>query len=357
MALSVESTARRAATWTLVALSIVVAALALWKIRIVIALLFLGIVVASAMRPSVDWLDRRWRVPRGVGVFLHYVLVAGALALFLWLVVPRALNQLEQAIGNVPTTAQELHHQAAHSTGIRHEILVAVQKRLKQLPSGTGLIHPALTVTKAAFEALVGILFVFAVGAYWIFERERTIGVVQSLVPRRHRRVVRDTWVLIDRKLGAFVRGESILILFVAVLLSLAFRLDGLPYWLLLGSLAGVLEIVPIVGPLAAGALAVGVGLTVSWQVALGAGLAVLILRQFEDYVVVPRVLGHAVGLSPLVVLVSVTAIGILLGAFYVLLAIPIASVLATLVDVVLRDRDPAEEDTPAVLFTGARER
>jgi predicted PurR-regulated permease PerM len=67
-------------------------------------------------------------------------------------------------------------------------------------------------------------------------------------------------------------------------------------------------------------------------------------------------VLGHAVGLSPLVVLVSVTTIGILLGGFYVLLAIPIAAVLSTLVDVVLRDVDPAEQEVPTVMFTGAKE-
>jgi len=110
------------------------------------------------------------------------------------------------------------------------------------------------------------------------------------------------------------------------------------------------------VGPLVAGALAIGVGLTQGWHVALFAGLIVLGLRQFEDYVVVPRVLGHAVGLSPLVVLVSVSTVGILLGGFYVLLAIPIAAVLATLIDVVLRDVDPAEQDVPAVLFAGAKE-
>jgi predicted PurR-regulated permease PerM len=79
-------------------------------------------------------------------------------------------------------------------------------------------------------------------------------------------------------------------------------------------------------------------------------------MRQLEDYVVIPRVLGHAVGLSPLVVLFSVTSIGILLGAFYVLLAIPIAAVAVTLVDVVVRDVDPAEEDVPAVMFSGAKE-
>ena len=196
-------------------------------------------------------------------------------------------------------------------------------------------------MTKTAFEVLVGIFFIFAVGAYWIFERDKTIALVQSLVPRQHRRVTRDTWVLIDQKLGAFVRGELILIVFVAVVLSAGFFAIGLPYWLLIGSFAGLVELVPVIGPLAAGALAVGVGFTQSWHMALFAGLIVLAVRQFEDYVVVPRVLGHAVGLSPLVVLFSVTAIGILLGGFYVLLAIPIAAVLATLVDVVVRDADP----------------
>jgi predicted PurR-regulated permease PerM len=138
--------------------------------------------------------------------------------------------------------------------------------------------------------------------------------------------------------------------------LSLSFWAIGLPYWLLVGTFAGIFEIVPVIGPLVAGVLAVGVGLTQSWHVALFAGLIVLAVRQLEDYLIVPRVLGHAVGLSPLVVLVSVTSVGILLGGFYVLLAIPIAAVLATLVDVVLRNVDPAAEEVPTLMFTAARE-
>jgi predicted PurR-regulated permease PerM len=345
------TTARRAAVATLVVLGIVVAALALWKIKVVIALLFLGFIIAAAMRPSVDWLERRGRVPRGVGVLIHYLVILGLVALVLWLFVPRAIDQVQAA-----TSGNALHRQAVHSTGFKHEILTGVEKRLKRLPSGGNLVQTALEVTKTAFEVLVGVFFTFAVGAYWIFERDRAIALVQSLVPRRHRRVTRDTWVLIDQKLGAFVRGELILIVFVAVVLSAAFFAIGLPYWLLIGSFAGVVEIVPVIGPLAAGALAVGVGLTQSWHMALFAGLIVLALRQLEDYFVVPKVLGHAVGLSPLVVLVSVTAIGILLGGFYVLLAIPIAAVLATLLDVVVRDVDPAEEEVPGVLFAGARD-
>jgi predicted PurR-regulated permease PerM len=90
----------------------------------------------------------------------------------------------------------------------------------------------------------------------------------------------------------------------------------------------------------------------VSRQTATAAGVTVLVVRLLEDYIVIPRVLGDAVGLSPLVVLVSVSAVALLFGGFAVLLAIPFAAVLATLIDVVLRNRDPAKEDTPTVLFT-----
>jgi predicted PurR-regulated permease PerM len=349
-------TARKAATATIVAVAIVVLALALWKIRIVIALLFLGFVIASAMRPSVEELHRRARVPRSVGVVLHYLGFLAAIGLFLYLIVPVAITQIDHAIGTVPTSQSQLHHAAVHSHGIRHEILSAVDKRLRQLPSGTSLLHPAITVTRTLFEIIVGILFMFAVGAYWIFERDETIALVQSLLPRKHRRVTRDTWVLIDMKLGAFVRGQFLLVVIVATLLSFAFWLDGEPYWLLIGVFAGLVELIPIVGPLAAGAVAIGAGLTVSWVVALGAGIAVLVLRQLQDYVIGPRVMGHAVGLSPLVVLVSVVTVGYLLGPIWVLIATPIAAVVATLVDVVVRGRDPAEEEAPTVLFAGTGE-
>ena len=344
-------TARRAAVTTLVAGGIVVLALVLWKIRIVIALVFLGFIIAAAMRPGVEWLQRRARLPRGAGVLVHYLALAGVIALVLWIFVPRAIDQVQQA-----TSTSSIHQQATHSTGIKHDILTGLDKRLSRLPSGANIVHPAVEVTKTAFEVLIGIFFMFAVGAYWIFERDRTIGLVQSMVPVKHRRVTRDTWVLIDQKLGAFVRGQLLLIAFVAILLSAGFFAIGLPYWLLIGCFAGVVEIVPVIGPLAAGALAIGVGATQSWHMALFAGLIVVGVRQFEDYVVVPRVLGHATGLSPLLVLFSVTSIGILLGGFYVLLAIPITAVLATLVDVVVRDVDPAEQEVPALLFAQKEE-
>jgi predicted PurR-regulated permease PerM len=342
-----RETARRSLVAALIVVGVVVAAIALWKLRILIALLFLAFTIAAAMRPGVDALHRR-RIPRGVGIAVHYVALVAALGLLLYFVIPSAVDQIQEA---VPTSSTELEQQARQSSGIKERILREVQDRLDELPSGRELIDPAVTITVTAFEVMIGIIFTLACAAYWIFERERAERLVLSVVPRKRRRIVRDTWELIDRKLGAYVRGQLLLVVLVATVLSTAFWIIGLPFWLLIGVFAGVVELIPVIGPLAAGALAVGVGSTVSWQTALAAGVIVLVVRLVEDYTVIPRVLGHAVGLTPLTVLVSVSAIAILFGGFAVLLAIPVAAVLATLVDVVVRERDPAAEEVPKVIF------
>jgi predicted PurR-regulated permease PerM len=346
-----RETARRAFVAALVVVAVVVVALALWKLRVVIALLFLAFIIAAAMRPGVEWL-RRYRVPRGVGVLLHYIALVAVIGLLIWFVVPSAIAQIQEA---VPTTS-ELREQAQESSGIKQRVLLGLERRLEDvrlenLPSAGEVLTRAADVTRSAFEVLIGIVFTLACAAYWIFERERAMGLVLSLVQPVRRRVVRDTWNLIDLKLGAYVRGQLLLVCVVAFVLSMSFWIIGLPFWLLIGAFAGIVELVPVIGPLTAGAIAVGVGFTDSWQTAVAAGVIVLVVRLLEDYTIVPRVLGGAVGLTPLTVLVAVSAVAILFGPASVLLAIPFAAVITTLVDVIVRGKEPAHEDVPAVLF------
>jgi len=345
-----SETARRSFIATLVAVAVIAGALALWHLKVLVALLLLALVISSAMRPGVEFLHRH-RIPRALGVAIHYVAFLAVIAFLLWLIVPRALDQVESAVGTIPTSAQDVAKAAKQSHGIKHEILVGLQHRLERLPQGTGLIHPAVTYGRQALEILVGVFFTFAVAAYWIFEKERAQTLILSLVKRKNRRVTRDTWDLIEAKLGAFVRGQLVMITFVSTVLSIAFWAIGLPYWLLLGVFAGIVEIVPVVGPLFAGVAAILAGLTVDVRTAALAAAAVFGLRLIQDYVVGPRVLGHAVGLSPLIVLVTVSSIGLLFGGFYVLLATPFAAVLATLLDVIVLDKDPGEEDVPKLIF------
>jgi predicted PurR-regulated permease PerM len=343
-------TARKSFVAATVTVAVIAMALALWHLKVLVALLLLALIISSAMRPGVEWLHRH-RIPRGLGVMLHYLAFLLVIAFLLWLIVPRALDQIEAAIGTIPTSAQDVAQAAKRSHGIKHEILVGLQHRLERLPQGTGLIHPAVTYGRQALEILVGIFFTFAVAAYWIFEKERAQTLILSLARRNKRRVVRDTWDLIEGKLGAFVRGQLVMITFVSTVLSISFWAIGLPYWLLLGVFAGIVEIVPVVGPLIAGVAAILAGLTVDVHTAVLAAIAVFGLRLIQDYIVGPRVLGHAVGLSPLIVLVTVSSIGLLLGGFYVLLATPFAAVAATLVDVIVLDKDPADEEVPKLIF------
>jgi predicted PurR-regulated permease PerM len=342
--------ARRALIVTLVALGLVIVVLALWKMRLVLVLLLFAIVIASAMRPGVEALQRRG-IPRSGGIAIHYLALFGLLAGLLWLAVPRALEEARDALSALPETRSELRQEATDSGGLKHDLLVGLERRLEALPSREKLLEPGVEITRNAVEVFVGVFFVFASAAYWIFERDRAEQVLLSLVPRRKRKVVSETWNLIDLKLGAFVRGQLLLVVLVAATLSTVFWMIGMPYWLLVGAFAGIVELVPIIGPLAAGALAVGVGLTASWETAAYAAAAVLIVRVLEDYLVMPRVLGSAVGLSPLIVLVAVFMAGVLMGGLAVLLAIPVAAVLATLLDVLVLKNDPAEAEVPTVVF------
>jgi predicted PurR-regulated permease PerM len=343
-----KQTAQRVALSTLIVIALLAIALALWKLKLVLALVFLAFILAAALRPGIERLARAG-APRPAGLLIHYAALIGVIALALWIVVPRAIDQVQNALGG--TTQAQIHQEATHSKGIKHDILTAIDKRLREVPTASALLHPAVEVTLKVFEVLLGIFFVLAAAAYWIFERDRAVDFVATLLPRPQRKKVRDTWDLIDLKLGAFVRGQALLIVLVGTVLSLAFWAVGEPYFILIGAFAGVVEIVPVIGPISAGVLAVAVGATASWHVAVLAGICVFLVRMAEDYVIVPRVLGDAVGLSPLLVLVSVTAVGILFGGFAVVLAVPLVAVLVTVLDVAVRDVDPAEEDVPTVLF------
>ena len=337
------SSTRRAFETTLVVGGTIIAALALWKLKLIVALLLTAITISAAMRPGVEWLAAR-HVPRVVGILLHYVVLLGLLALFLGLAVPQLTNEVQAALAIEP--------EAHTGGGVKEKLLNELAKRLHHLPAAGTLVHPALSIGEEAMRVLVGILFTSAAAAYWVYEGDRAVGVIASLVPRPHRRKLRDTWHLIEKKLGAFIRGQILMITFVSTVASLIFLGVDEPYWLLIGIATGFLEIVPVVGPLAAIVLAAGAGLTVSWHTAAFAAGALLALRLLQDYVISPRFLGGAVGLPPLLVLVSVSVVGILIGPFYVLLSVPIASLVATVVDVVVRGVDPAEEDAPTVLFS-----
>jgi len=336
---------RRAFLSTLAAVTVVVIALALWKLKILIALLFVAFTLAAAMRPGVEAMARR-RIPRPIGVAIHYAAILSVIAFFLAFAVPHMIDQVNHAIGTVESGKIQQGH------SVQDKLLAGLERRLRDLPKASHLIHPALDAGKKALAVLVGVFFTFASAAYWLFERDRAIDVVTGFLPRPRRKKVRDTWLLMDLKLGAFVRAQLLLVSLVAVMVSAAFWAVGEPYWLLLGIAVAILEVIPVVGPLLGVILAVVAGLSVDWQTAAKAAAALLGVRLFQDYFINPKVMGGIVGLSPLIVMSSAIVMTTLFGPFYVLLSVPIASLVVTIIDVAARGVDPAEADVPTVLFS-----
>ena len=330
----------RTAKATAAALAVAALAFGVWQVRSVLILLLLALTFAAAIRPGVDWLGRR-HVPESVAILLHLLVVGGALALLVWLAVPPALHQIGHALGQnlsggVPT---------GHATGVRESVLIWLQQHLHQLPTGAQLLHPVATYGHKAGEAFVAIFFTLAATWYCVSERDSIIELLTTLAPEAKRDKARETYIALDRRLGAYTRLRFFMIFAVGAVLSAGFYVIGLDYWLLVGALVGLIEIVPLIGPIIGSILVLAVGIPQSVHVAVVSLLWLVVVREFQSYVVNPRI-GQTVGLSPLVTLLSVAVVGVLFGGLAVILAVPFTSAVATLIDVLVLGHEPPTTQT-----------
>jgi predicted PurR-regulated permease PerM len=319
----------RVAKATAAALAVVGLAFALWQVRSVLILLLLALTLAAAIRPGVEWLGRH-RVPESVAILLHFLVVSGAIALFVWLAVPPALHQIGHALGTPP----------AHATGVRERMLTWLQQHLHRLPTGTQLLHPVATYGHKAGEVVVAIFFTLAATWYCVSERDSILKLLTALAPESKREQARETYLAIDSRLGAYTRLRFAMVFAVGAVLSVGFYAIGLNYWLLVGAFVGLIEIVPVIGPLIGSILVLAVGAPQSLHIAALALLWLVVVREFQNYVVNPHI-GRTVGLSPLVTLLSVAVVGLLFGGLAVILAVPFTSAVATLIDVLVLGHEP----------------
>lgn len=309
---------------------VAVAALGLWRVREVIILLLLSLTLAAAMRPGVDAL-RRHGVPHVLAIAIFFVLVLGGLGLFCWFAIPPAVNQAREALAQ-PSVG---------GSGLRHTVLVWVQKELHRLPSGASVIHPIATYGKQATGIVAALFFTLAATWYWISDGPRMLEAVISRVSPPSAGRVRQTALAIERRLGNYTRLMFLMILLVGVALSIGLYAVGLHYWLLVAGSVSILEVIPVIGPVLGVAIVGVVGFSQSVHVMVLALVVVIGFRQIQDYVINPHVMGHSVGFTPLVTLTTVAVVGLLFGAFAVILAIPVTSAVATAIDVLVLGHEP----------------
>lgn len=312
----------------------------LYLLRGVIAPLFVAFLLAYALDPAVDRLERA-HVPRALGAVMVMMLLTGAVGAFLVFAVPMFLDELRSAGEDLPKQIEGLQQRLDPWLFKNFKVHAPhdVNELAKSL-SGTQIGTVAATALTAVFGTLsyVGVALsaliipVFAV--YLLIDFDRIVRRVADLVPRRHIGAVSGVAKQIHNTLGGWVRGQLTANLVLAALYATGLRIVDIRLAVPIGVLTGMLAFIPYVG--------FAVGLTCALAMAIldwtgiGTVLAVVLVMAgvqiLDSIVVTPRIVGRSVGLRPLEVLVTMMGAGTLFGFLGVLLAVPLGAVVKILV-------------------------
>jgi predicted PurR-regulated permease PerM len=318
----------------------------LYRFSNVLFVLFVAAVLATAMRPAVQWLERR-HVPQWGGVLLIYFSVALLTAGVGALLAPLLLSQTTQIVQDVPQYYQEARGELSKSNS---ELLRRVGNSLPQKPdlraiTGTtqqqaaasgdqsSVVGQGVGYLGAFIWAIFGGVAVALIAYFWTLDREKIVQAALLIVPIDSRPAARDIWDTAESKVGAYVRGQALLMLSIGVLCGVAFFFIGLKSALLLAVLAGLFEALPYIGPILTAVVAVFITLAESpdkiwWVVG-----AIVVIQQMENAILVPRIMDAAVGVNAIVTLLAFAAFGSLFGVVGAILAIPLAAIIQVLLD------------------------
>jgi len=310
-------------------------------------------VLAYVLLPLVALLERRLSMPRTAAAAMVFL---GLVAVIIGggrLLVPLAIDQVRELQRTLPSliaNAQNTLAETADQVGL--EDLDAL---IVNFSGGSDLTQ---MVARGAVPFIVGLghflleLLVFLIATFFLLrDAPRLVQWFRRILPASQRNELIPLFAQVNTLLGRYVRGQVFLIGVMSTVTFIGLSVLQIPFALLLGLMTGVLEVIPIVGPITAGAIACLValghpapwGLSQIWYVAIVAGMYTL-LRHSEDYFVIPLVIGRIVRLHPAVVIFSLLTGGALYGLLGVLIAVPVAATLRLVLIYVgakLRDEDP----------------
>ncbi len=192
------------------------------------------------------------------------------------------------------------------------------------------------------------ILAVLVLAFYWTLDGHKNKTALLLLVPYDQRESARELISEMQARVGAFIQGQTFLGLVIGSLSFLAYSIIGLPYTLALAIIAGIMEMVPVIGPILGAVPAIIVAYTVSPEKVLWVFLATIVIQQLENNFLVPRVMKRSVGVNPLVTLLALTAFGSLFGILGAIVAIPLAAIIQLLLNrFVIDTAVPDEKSIP----------
>ena len=333
-------TFRRIMGATLVLVFIALGFWLLYRFHQVVFILFIAIVIGTVIRPAVTWLYRRG-LPQIAGVILVYLLLLALITGFVLLLFPLIVEQGTTIAAAVPGYYQSLRDWMAN---IPNQLIVRLGEFLpatlpalepieqtgQQVLTSTG---QALGYVALAAEIVFIAIAILLLSYYWTLNGPRTIQSLMLLVPKGQRLSIYELISAMEAKVGYYIAGQGVLCLVIGIMALVAYLLIGLPNALVLALVAGVMEAVPIIGPLLGAIPAVVIALAIAPSKLIWVVVATVVIQQVENSVLVPRVMRKAVGVNPFVSLLAIFAFNSLFGIAGALMAIPIAAILQLILD------------------------
>lgn len=310
-------------------------------------------VLAFVLLPVVGLLERRLALPRTAAAGVVFVGLLAAIIGGARLLVPLALDQVRDLQRTAPSLVAN-----AQNTLVQTADQIGLQDFNGVIANFAGVSDLTQMVARGAVPFIVGLghflleLLVFLIATFFLLrDAPRLFQWFRRILPASQRNELIPLFAQVNTLLGRYVRGQMFLIGVMSTVTFIGLSILQVPFVLLLAIMTGVLEVIPIVGPITAGAIACLValghpapwGLSQIWYVAIVA-VMYTVLRHAEDYFVIPFVIGRIVRLHPAVVIFSLLTGGALYGLLGVLVAVPVAATLRLVVIYVgakLRDEDP----------------
>ncbi len=318
----------------------------LFLIRDVIVLFIFALIIASAIAPVVNFFEKI-KIPRVVGALIVYVLVIGAIALLISLIVPTIAKNVKDLATNLPTYIESLSEkfQSFEKASSKYGMIIdRLQGYLSDIGETLKSLSTNIFSTAVSFFGGIFSFFLVVVMSFYISVQKKGVQrVLTAVMPINYRDYVLNLWDRAQKKLGRWLQGQLFLALIVGALVYVGLSLLGVKYALILGIISGVLELFPYIGPVLAGIPGVILGLLQSPILGLWVFILYVVVQQIESYLITPLVMGKVVGLNPIVIILALLIGAKFGGILGMILAVPLAAVFAELLRDMIKKRKESE--------------
>jgi predicted PurR-regulated permease PerM len=285
------------------------------KIQTIALILFVAFILAAGLSPISTFLRRR-KIPKILAVITPYLVIVAAIVMLGVLILPPAIAQTRTLVENLPFYLDQLARLLSFGK-FSFNAQSFVSSELKDLGQS------ALDLTAAFFKILISIAATFVVSIYLLYDETYIVERIANLIAPERRRDLQAIAKNVEKKLGAWLRGQLYASLIVGVLSGTALAVAGVDFALVLALVTAVLEIIPFFGPVLSGFVAAMVALHISASKALLVVLIYIVIHQIEGNIIIPNVMRRTIGLHPLTVIIAVAIGEALLGIIGALVAVP----------------------------------